>query len=229
MRRIIKGNTRSLRRVAPRARRRLPRTASPACAFRRPPMFSTTREARSLPGQCISASQMDSAVRPAEVSPWKAIRSAEIDLEGPRTSVTARTPSAGRSSAAGRSARHELSELRPNADRGDARATSFRIFMRRVRLTTTYRWTSGGGQCPCAAGPAFYLNAVATHSSAMSSGCATQTESRRRSCTRRSGRAGAKQGSDETAGERRFVRCTPDPAGQAPRLRGACPGKPGSA
>jgi hypothetical protein len=32
-----------------------------------------------------------------------------------------------------------------------------------VRLTTTYRWTSGGGQCPCAAGPAFDLNAVSEH------------------------------------------------------------------
>ncbi len=32
-----------------------------------------------------------------------------------------------------------------------------------VRLTTFYRWTSTAGSCPCAAGSAFYLNAVAEH------------------------------------------------------------------
>ena len=32
-----------------------------------------------------------------------------------------------------------------------------------VRLTTQYRWTSGNGGCPCAAGSAIYLNAVSAH------------------------------------------------------------------
>ncbi|HZN56022.1 MAG TPA: matrixin family metalloprotease [Candidatus Polarisedimenticolaceae bacterium] len=32
-----------------------------------------------------------------------------------------------------------------------------------VRITTVYRWTSTSGSCPCAAGSAFYLNAIATH------------------------------------------------------------------
>jgi hypothetical protein len=37
------------------------------------------------------------------------------------------------------------------------------LFEADVRHTTTYRWTSSGGQCPCAAGSAFYLNAVSAH------------------------------------------------------------------
>ncbi len=32
-----------------------------------------------------------------------------------------------------------------------------------VRISTSWRWTSSGGQCPCAAGSAIYLDSVATH------------------------------------------------------------------
>jgi hypothetical protein len=32
-----------------------------------------------------------------------------------------------------------------------------------VRITTSYRWTAGGGQCPCAAGSAFYVDGVSEH------------------------------------------------------------------
>ena len=32
-----------------------------------------------------------------------------------------------------------------------------------VRITTQYRWASGSGPCPCAAGSAFFVDDVATH------------------------------------------------------------------
>jgi hypothetical protein len=37
------------------------------------------------------------------------------------------------------------------------------LFEADVRLANAFRWTSGGGGCPCAAGSAFYVNAVSEH------------------------------------------------------------------
>ena len=53
-----------------------------------------------------------------------------------------------RGSAAGRSGVTELPQQRPDPHRGVQRATcSANLYEADVRLTTTYRWTSGGGQC----------------------------------------------------------------------------------
>jgi hypothetical protein len=37
------------------------------------------------------------------------------------------------------------------------------LFEADVRLATSYRWTSGNGACPCAAGSAFYVDDVSAH------------------------------------------------------------------
>src|SRR5262245_6163034 len=112
-------------------------------------------------GQCISASQMDSAVT-SGISPWSAIR------YGGTTAKTANKRDGqkpgGRANLGGQTLgitnylKYDRTRTVPCG--GNLFAN---LFEADVRVTTAYRWTSGGGQCPCAAGAAFYLNAVSAH------------------------------------------------------------------
>ena len=110
-------------------------------------------------GQCITSAQLDSAVT-GGISPWSAIHYAGTTnakanrRDGQNTVGWARLGGGtlgvtnylnyGGSSVCG-----------PN--------TFTQLFEADVRITTVYRWTSNNGQCPCAAGSAYYVNAVATH------------------------------------------------------------------
>jgi len=113
-------------------------------------------------GQCISASQMDSAVT-SGITPWSAIRYAGT------TSKTANKRdgqnTVGWANLGGQTLgitnylKYDRTRTVPCG--GNLLAN---LYEADVRHTTAYRWTSGGGGgCPCAAGPAFYLNAVSAH------------------------------------------------------------------
>ncbi len=112
-------------------------------------------------GQCISSAQMDSAVTNA-ISPWRPLSYAGT------TNKTANkrdgTNTIGWANLGGQT----LGVT--NLLKYDRQATFncqgnllSNLYEADVRLTTAYRWTSGGGQCPCAAGSAIYLNGVAEH------------------------------------------------------------------
>jgi matrixin len=112
-------------------------------------------------GQCISASTMDSAIT-SGISPWSAIRyagttsSTANKRDGRNTLGWANL--GGQTLGINNYLKYDRTRTVPCG--GNLFAN---LFEADVRVTTTYRWTSGGGQCPCAAGPAFYLNAVAEH------------------------------------------------------------------
>ena len=111
-------------------------------------------------GQCISSSQMDSAVTGA-IGAWKPLS------YGGTTSAKANSRdgqnTVGWAKLGGQTlgVTNYLSYGSPTLTCGGN--SFYTLFESDVRLTTTYRWTSGGGGCPCAAGSAFYLNAVAEH------------------------------------------------------------------
>ena len=112
-------------------------------------------------GQCISASQMDSAVT-GGTSAWKALR-----YVGTTTKTANKRDGsnvAGWANLGGQTlgVTNLLSYDRQKtfACKGNLFAN---LYEADVRITTAYRWTAGGGQCPCAAGSAFYLNGVAEH------------------------------------------------------------------
>jgi len=112
-------------------------------------------------GQCISASQMDSAVT-SGISSWRAIRYAGT------TNKTANKRDGvnvvGWANLGGQTL--GITNLL-QYDRKRTVACQDNLFANLyeadVRITTQYRWTGGGGQCPCAAGSAFYLNSVSEH------------------------------------------------------------------
>jgi hypothetical protein len=112
-------------------------------------------------GQCISSSQLDSAVT-GGISPWTAIRYAGTTgakanrRDGQNTVGWARLGGG----TLGVTNYLSYSNQRTVSCGGNLFAD---LFEADVRITTTYRWTSGGGQCPCAAGAAFYLNGVSAH------------------------------------------------------------------
>lgn len=112
-------------------------------------------------GQCISASQMDSAVT-GGITPWKPLRylGTTSNQANKRDGVNV----VGWANLGGQT----LGVT--NFLKYDRQATfqcGGNLFSNLresdVRITTTYRWTAGGGQCPCAAGSAFYLNGVSEH------------------------------------------------------------------
>ncbi|HZN02770.1 MAG TPA: matrixin family metalloprotease [Candidatus Polarisedimenticolia bacterium] len=112
-------------------------------------------------GQCISASQMDSAVT-GGITPWKPLRYLGT------TSNTANKRDGMNVVGWANLGGQTLGVT--NFLRYDRQATVScngnlfsNLIESDVRITTTYRWTSGGGQCPCAAGSAFYLNGVSEH------------------------------------------------------------------
>jgi hypothetical protein len=112
-------------------------------------------------GQCISSSQMDSAVT-GGITPWSAIRyagttSAKANRRDGQNTV-------GWANLGGGTLGITNYLSYSNSASTCCGSNCFReLFEADVRHTTTYRWTSGGGQCPCAAGSAFYLNAVSAH------------------------------------------------------------------
>jgi matrixin len=112
-------------------------------------------------GQCISASTMDSAVT-SGITPWSAIRYAGTTSsnankrDGRNTLGWANL--GGQTLGITNYLKYDRTRTVPCG--GNLFAN---LFEADVRVTTQYRWTSGGGQCPCAAGPAFYLNAVSEH------------------------------------------------------------------
>ncbi|HEU5180206.1 MAG TPA: matrixin family metalloprotease [Candidatus Polarisedimenticolia bacterium] len=112
-------------------------------------------------GQCISASQMDSAVT-GGITPWRPLSYAGT------TTKTANKRDGQNTVGWANLGGQTLGVT--NLLKYDRQATFncqgnllANLYEADVRLTTAYRWTSGGGQCPCAAGPAIYLNGVSEH------------------------------------------------------------------
>jgi hypothetical protein len=111
-------------------------------------------------GQCISSSQMDSAVT-STIGSWRALTYA--GTTSARANRRDGQNTVGWANLGGQTLgiTNYLSYGNPTLTCGsNSFYTAFEID---VRLTTAFRWTSGSGQCPCAAGSAFYLNAVAQH------------------------------------------------------------------
>lgn len=112
-------------------------------------------------GQCISASQMDSAVT-GGITPWQAIRYAGQTSATPNKRDGRFTVGWAKLGGGTLGITNYLSYDRYRTVPCGNNLFS-NLYEADVRITTTYRWTSGGGQCPCAAGSAFYLNAVSEH------------------------------------------------------------------
>ena len=112
-------------------------------------------------GQCISSSQMDSAVT-SGISPWRALR--YVGTTGSQANRRDGQNTVGWAKLGGGTlgVTNYLSYDR-NRTVSCGGNLFANLYEADVRITTTYRWTSGGGQCPCSAGAAFYLNAVAEH------------------------------------------------------------------
>ena len=112
-------------------------------------------------GQCISSSQMDSAVT-GGIGPWLALRYAGTTTKAANKRDGQNTVGWAKLGGGTLGITNYL-----NNDRFRTVPCGGNLFANLyeadVRLTTTYRWTSGGGQCPCSAGSAFYLNAVSEH------------------------------------------------------------------
>jgi hypothetical protein len=112
-------------------------------------------------GQCITSSQMDGAVQ-SGINAWKPLSYAGT------TTATANKRDGKNvvgwaklgGSTLGITNYISYDRYRTVSCGGNLFAN---LYEADVRLTTAYRWTSGGGQCPCAAGSAIYLNSVAMH------------------------------------------------------------------
>jgi Matrixin len=111
-------------------------------------------------GQCISASQMDSAVTGG--TSWKALHYAGTTSKGANKRDGQNTVGWAKLGGGTLGVTNYLSYDRTRTFSCNGNLFS-NLYEADVRITTTYRWTSGGGQCPCAAGSAYYLNAVALH------------------------------------------------------------------
>ena len=112
-------------------------------------------------GQCISSSQMDGAVT-GGISPWRAIRYAGTTSKNANKrdgeNVVGWANLGGQTLGVTNLLKYDRQRTVPCG--GNLFAN---LYEADVRITTQYRWTAGGGQCPCAAGSAFYLNAVSEH------------------------------------------------------------------
>lgn len=112
-------------------------------------------------GQCITSAQMDSAVA-GSVAAWK-----EISYAGTTTKTANKRDGQNTIGWArlgggtlGITNYLQNDRTRTVACKGNLFAN---LFEADVRITTSFRWTSPSGSCPCAAGAAFYLDGVATH------------------------------------------------------------------
>jgi hypothetical protein len=112
-------------------------------------------------GQCISSTQMDNAVI-AGIGPWRA-----LDYGGTTTLSANKKDGVntiGWANLGGQTLgitnylRYDRFRTVPCG--GNLFAN---LYEADVRHTIVYRWTSNVGSCPCAAGSAFYLNAVSEH------------------------------------------------------------------
>src|SRR5262245_14807025 len=112
-------------------------------------------------GQCISASQMDSAVT-GGIAPWAPLSyggtTSKAANKRDGTNVVGWANLGGQTLGVTNLLKYDRQRTVPCG--GNLFAN---LYEADVRITTAYRWTSGGGQCPCAAGSAFYLNAVSAH------------------------------------------------------------------
>lgn len=112
-------------------------------------------------GQCISSSQMDSAVT-GGIGVWRAIEYAGTTTRTPNKkdgmSVIGWAKLGGSTLGITNYLRYDRYRTIPCG--GNLFAN---LYEADVRLTTSYRWTSGSGQCPCSAGSAIYLNSVSAH------------------------------------------------------------------
>jgi len=111
-------------------------------------------------GQCISSSQMDSALTGA-IGNWKALTYAGTTnakanrRDGINTVGWAKL--GGQTLGVTNYLRYGNPILTCG---GNSFYTAIEID---VRISTTWRWTAGGGQRPCSAGSAFYVDSVALH------------------------------------------------------------------
>jgi hypothetical protein len=111
-------------------------------------------------GQCISSSQMDSAVT-GTIGTWKALTYAGTTTKKANKRDGQNTVGWANLGGQTLGITNYLTYGTPILACG---ANSFyTAYEVDVRLTTVFRWTSTAGTCPCAAGSAFYLNAVAEH------------------------------------------------------------------
>ena len=111
-------------------------------------------------GQCISSGQMDSAVT-SGITAWRV-----LEYGGTTTAKANRRD--GRNTVGwaklGGGTLGITNYLKYGSPINSCSGNNFQtLYEADVRHTTQYRWTSGGGQCPCAAGSAFYLNGVSEH------------------------------------------------------------------
>ena len=114
-----------------------------------------------ISGQCISSSQMDSAVQ-GGVTAWKALR------YGGTTSKTANKKDGQNTVGWAKLGGQTLAitnylnndRYRTVLCKGNYFAN---LYEADVRISTSWRWTSNQGQCPCAAGAAIYLDTVVMH------------------------------------------------------------------
>lgn len=149
--------------------------------------------------QCITADQMDSAVT-SGISPWKAITYAGTTSKGANKRDGQNTVGWAKLGGGTLGVTNYLSydRNRTVACKGNLFANEYEAD---VRITTTYRWTSPQGSCPCAAGSAYYVDGVAEHEFGHVIGlCHTNTPSSLMypsfgTCEDKN------KGSDETAGE----------------------------
>lgn len=112
-------------------------------------------------GQCISGSAMDSAVSD-QINTWRALINAGTTTKGANKRDGQNTIGWANLGGQTLGITNYLSydRFRTVSCGGNLFAN---LYEADIRLATSFRWTSGGGQCPCAAGSAFYLNAVAQH------------------------------------------------------------------
>ena len=112
-------------------------------------------------GQCISASQMDSAVT-AGITPWRPLSYAGTTSKAANKRDGQNTVGWANLGGQTLGVTNFLKYERQATFQCGGNLFS-NLLESDVRLTTAYRWTTGGGGCPCAAGSAFYLNAVSEH------------------------------------------------------------------
>jgi hypothetical protein len=111
-------------------------------------------------GQCISSSAMDSAVT-GGIGIWDPLNYGGTTSARPNRRDGTNTVGWAKLGGGTLGITNYLSYGNPILTCGGN--SFYSLFEADVRHSTTYRWTSGGGQCPCAAGSAFYLNAVSAH------------------------------------------------------------------
>ena len=112
-------------------------------------------------GQCITSAQLDTAVL-AGISPWVAIEYAGTTTAKPNKLDNKNVVGWARLGAQTLGITNYLRYGRFATTECDQSVLVDAIEVD-VRLSTSHRWTSTQGSCPCAAGSAFYLNAVSEH------------------------------------------------------------------